>query len=256
MIVPLLLAAAAAYAFAAFRARAKGRSVSIRAALAFGGGLSCLGLVLIGPIDTLSDSSLAWHMVQHLTLSFVVAPLLLFGAPVRIVLGALPPVAASRLAVALNSAPMRALTSPSFAWLQFFAVLYGIHFSPLYEAALQNEWVHDCEHMLLLTSALVFWMPVLAVAPAPHAPPHPIRLLMLFLALPMSAFLGFVFYVTRSVLYAHYAGPMALADQADAGAVMWIAGCAPLLVALLLCVADWGARERRLGLLGDRVEST
>jgi cytochrome c oxidase assembly factor CtaG len=79
---------------------------------------------------------------------------------------------------------------------------------------------------------------------------------MLFLALPMSAFLGFVFYVTRGVLYAHYAGPSALADQANAGAVMWIAGCAPLLVALLWCVADWGARERRLGLLGDRIEST
>lgn len=256
MIVTLLLAAAAAYTFGAFRARAKGRRVSMPAAAAFLAALALTGTVLLGPVDTLSDSSLAWHMVQHLTLSFVVAPLLLLGAPVRIALAALPPGVATRVAAVLRSPPLHVLTSPPFAWLQFFAVLYGVHFSPLYEAALEHEWVHVCEHALFLASALVFWTPVLAVAPAPHAPPHPIRLLMLFLALPMSAFLGFVFYVTRGVLYAHYAGPMALADQANAGAVMWIAGCAPLLVALLWCVADWGARERRLGLLGDRLEST
>jgi putative membrane protein len=89
--------------------------------------------------------------------------------------------------------------------------------------------------------------PLLAVAPAPHAPSHPVRLLALFLALPMSAFLGFAFYVTQHVLYAHYAGaPGALADQQNAGAVLWIAGGAPIFIALLWCVADWGAREQRL----------
>jgi cytochrome c oxidase assembly factor CtaG len=88
---------------------------------------------------------------------------------------------------------------------------------------------------------------VLAVAPAPRAPSHPVRLLALFLALPVSAFLGFVFYVARHVLYAHYAAhPGALEDQQNAGAVMWIAGGSPLFIALLWCVADWGARERRL----------
>jgi putative membrane protein len=256
MIATLLLATMAAYAFGVYRARANGRSVSIAAALAFGSALGLTGVVLLGPIDALADSSLAWHMGQHLVLSFVVAPFVLLGAPVRIALAALPSGAATRFAAVLRSTPIRLLTSPPLAWLQFFAVLYGVHFSSLYETALEHPWVHACEHALFLASALVFWTPVLAVAPAPHAPPHPIRLLMLFLALPMSAFLGFVFYVTRSVLYAHYVGPMALADQANAGAVMWIAGCAPLLVALLWCVADWGARERRLGLLGDRLEST
>jgi cytochrome c oxidase assembly factor CtaG len=104
---------------------------------------------------------------------------------------------------------------------------------------------------------LIFWTPVLAVAPAPHAPSHIVRILMLFLALPISGFLGFIFYVARTPLYAHYAAlPNALADQQNAGAVMWIAGGAPLFVALLWCVADWGARERRLGALADRLGPT
>jgi cytochrome c oxidase assembly factor CtaG len=79
---------------------------------------------------------------------------------------------------------------------------------------------------------------------------------MVFVALPVSSFLGFLFYVMRQPLYAHYAlHAGALDDQANAGAVMWIAGGAPLLAALLWCVADWGARERRLGILADRAES-
>jgi len=142
---------------------------------------------------------------------------------------------------------VRVVTHPAFAWLQFAVVLYAIHYSPIYEAALENEGVHALEHAVFLTSGLIFWMPLLAVAPAPHAPGHPVRLLAIFLALPMSAFLGFAFYVEGHVLYAHYALRQGgLADQKNAGAVMWIAGCAPLIIALLWTVADWGARERRL----------
>jgi putative copper resistance protein D len=200
----------------------------------------------------LADASLAWHMVQHLALLTLAAPLLLLGAPLRLAMAALPARSATALARALNSTPLRVLTHPAFAWLQFAVVLYGTHFSPLYEAALENEAVHIGEHALYMASALMFWTPLLAVAPAPHAPSHPVRLLALFLALPMSAFLGFAFYVTQHVVYVHYAGnPGALDDQMNAGAVMWLAGGGPLLLALLWCVADWGARERRLGSIAD-----
>ena len=95
--------------------------------------------------------------------------------------------------------------------------MHGTHFSPLYEAALENEGLHALEHALYLGSALLFWQPLLAVAPAPHAPSHPVRILALFLALPMSAFLGFAFYVTQRVLYPHYAAPPGRAGRPDRG---------------------------------------
>jgi putative copper resistance protein D len=252
MTLSLLVLSFAAYAFAFSSVRAAGRAFPWRAAAAFGAGLVVVGASLLGPIDALADASLAWHMVQHLALVTVAAPLLLLGAPLRLAMAALPPRPAGALARVLNSTPLRVLTHPAFAWLQFTVVLYGTHFSPLYEAALENEAVHIVEHALYMASALIFWTPLLAVAPAPHAPPHPVRLLALFLALPMSAFLGFAFYVTQHVLYAHYAAHAgALDDQMNAGAVMWLAGSAPLLLALLWCVADWGARERRLGSIAD-----
>ena len=247
MTIALLVLALMLYAWGLVRVHRTARTFPIRAIAAFGAGIAVVAVSLLGPLDALADASLAWHMVQHLALVTLAAPLLLLGAPLRLAMAALPARPASGLARALNSTPLRVLTHPAFAWLQFAAVLYGTHFSPLYEAALESDAAHIAEHALFVTSALIFWTPLLAVAPAPHAPAHPVRLLALFLALPMSAFLGFAFYVTQHVLYAHYAGHAgALDDQMNAGAVMWLAGGGPLLFALLWCVADWGARERRL----------
>jgi putative membrane protein len=250
--IGLLALSGALYGWGLLRMRALRRPFPRLAVAAFGAALVVVAGALLGPLDDLADESLAWHMVQHLLLISLAAPLLLLGAPLRLALGALPPRGAAALARVLNARAVRVLTHPGVAWAQFVVVLYGAHFSPLYEAALENEAVHACEHALFLASALVFWTPVLAVAPSPHAPPHPVRILMLFLALPASAFLGFAFYVTKHVLYAHYAArPGALDDQVAGGAVMWIAGGTPLLIALLCCIAAWGAREQRLAAAED-----
>ena len=252
MIVAGIVVTVAAYAYASWRARRAGRSADGGPRIAFALTVVSLAAALLGPLDDLADASLAWHMLQHMVLIDVTAPLLVLAAPMRLVLGALSAPQATVVARAFNRAPLRWLAHPAVAWLQLCAVLYGVHFSPLYEAALENEGVHAAEHLLFILSGVIFWMPLLAVAPAPHAPSHPVRLLSVFLALPMSAFLGFALYVARHALYPHYAArPGALADQMNAGAVMWIAGGTPLLFALLWLVADWGTRERRYGALLD-----
>jgi putative copper resistance protein D len=247
-LVVALAASAALYAWGWVRVARAGRPFPRFAPLAFGAGLGVVAAALFGPLDGLSDASLSWHMVQHLALITLAAPLLLMGAPVRLALAALPPHAATALARVLNSAPMRVVDNPLFGLALLTVVLYGTHFSPLYERALENETVHAWMHVLYLVTALIYWNPIFAIAPAPHAPSHPARILALFLSLPMSAFLGFGFYVTNRVLYAHYAArPGALDDQMNAGAVMWLSAGTPVLLALLWCVADWGARERRIG---------
>lgn len=253
MILGLLTALAAGlYAWGYVRVARAGRPFPRAAPAAFGAGLAAIAAALFGPLDALAGASLSWHMVQHLVLITIAAPLLLLGAPVRLVLAALPVRAATRLARALNSLPMRAIGHPLFGLAVLTLALYGTHFSPLYERALEDETTHAWEHGIYLFAGLVYWSPIFAVAPAPHAAAHPLRILALFLSLPMSAFLGFAFYVTKYVLYAHYTGrPDALADQMNAGAVMWLSSGTPVLLALLWCVADWGVRERRLGAVLD-----
>jgi putative membrane protein len=252
MIACATVLSALLYALGLHRLAQAHRHFPARATLCFALGLVVITGALSPPLDALADASLTWHMLQHLALVSVAAPLLLLGAPLRLALAAAAPRYAMRLARVLSSTAVRVLTHPVFAWLQFAAVLYVTHFSPLYELALENQSVHSFEHLLFVGSALIFWTPLLAVAPAPHAPSHPVRVLSILLALPMSAFLGFAFYVTRHVLYPHYAVHAdALADQMNAGAVMWIAGGTPLFLALLWNVADWGERERRFASVAD-----
>ncbi|HTV72631.1 MAG TPA: cytochrome c oxidase assembly protein [Candidatus Acidoferrales bacterium] len=252
MIACAMLLSVTLYALGLRRLAQANRRFPVRATLSFALGLAAIAAALSPPFDALADASLTWHMVQHLVLINVAAPLLLLGAPVRLALAATPARYATSLAKFLSSGFVGTLTHPIFAWLQFATVLYVTHFSPLYELALENETVHSFEHLLFLVSALIFWTPLLAVAPAPHAPSHPVRILFILLALPMSAFLGFAFYVTGHVLYAHYASHAnALADQMNAGTVMWLAGGTPLFLALLWNVADWGERERRLASIAD-----
>lgn len=255
MLAVALVASALLYGWGWWRVRRAQRPFPRYAPLAFGAGLLTIAAALFGPVDDLSDASLSWHMVQHLSLITLAAPLLLIGAPVRLALAALPPRGAALLARVLNSPPMRVIDNPLFGLGLLTLVLYGTHFSPLYERALENETVHAWMHVLYLVTALIYWNPIFAVAPAPHAPSHPARILTLFLSLPMGAFLGFGFYVMNHVLYPHYAVRSgALDDQMNAGAVMWLSAGTPVLLALLWCVADWGARERRVGAAFDAAE--
>jgi len=214
----------------------------------------CSGIViavgaLLPPADTLVDASFAAHMVQHLIFAFVVPPLLLLGAPLLLLVSLPAPRYGRAIARFARHPALLFVISPVVAWLAFVAVLWGIHFSPLYEAALQSPGIHIAEHALLLSVALIFWMSVVQVGYSPHQVPFPVRIFYLFLAIPPGAFLGLAIYSSKHVLYAHYlAGRSfnaALVDQQNAGAVMWIAGGALLFVAFMLTAVVWAARERR-----------
>lgn len=203
---------------------------------------------LAAPLDVLSDSSFAWHMVQHLAIIFVAPPLFLLGAPLLYLLGTLPNDRARRLSQALNAPFVRTILSPIPAWLAFVAALWISHFSPLYNAALSSPGVHLLEHALYIGTALLFWSAVVQTGFVPHPLAFPARMLYVFLAIPQGAFLGLALYQTRQTLYAHYASghalPWVLADQHAAGALMWIGGGMLFFTAFMLTAAMWAIRER------------
>ena len=125
---------------------------------------------------------------------------------------------------------MRAISHPVVGWLAFAIVIWASHFSPLFEAALEDPGIHALEHALYLGAALLFWWPVVGADPHPFRMGHGMRLGYLLLAMPQNAFLGFVLFAVPTVLYPHYAslqrvwGPTALEDQQLAGGIMWAGG--------------------------------
>lgn len=215
--------------------------MNVRSGLAAFACLTSLAVALSPQLDALADASFSWHMAQHLLLIFVAPFFLLAAAPFR-VFAAVAPKRAVTATVRWSRVVDRAV-HPVFCLAFFVGVLWVTHFSGLYEFALSHTWAHVAEHALYLLAGTLFWMPVLA--PPPVRPlPFPARILYLLLALPQGALLAFALLSSHRVLYAHYAAdPNALADQANAAAVMWIGGGLTLFIAFLGTFGAWALRE-------------
>lgn len=209
-------------------------------------------IALASAIDVYADELLTVHMIQHLLLTMVAPPLLALGAPVTLVLRAVRPVTRRRLLLPLlHSRAIRLAASPFVAWPIFTAVIWFAHFTPLYEAALEQPALHVLEHAIFLGAGLLFWWPVVGADPIPHRMGHGARFAYLVLQMPVNAAVGLVIYWAPLILYPHYLvaergwGPSPLVDQQVGGLVMWAAGDVLLLGAIVGIVAAWMRADAR-----------
>jgi putative copper resistance protein D len=137
----------------------------------------------------------------------------------------------------------------------FIVVQYATHLTGFYNAALSSTPVHDLEHALYLTAALLFWWPIVGLDPAPRKLSYPARLLYLVAVMPLEAFLAVA--ILSGEPYQHYlqlpppwGGAHAIADVSQASSFMWIAGDLATLIAALLVTGAWlrhdTIRQRRI----------
>ncbi len=207
-----------------------------------------LVVALLSPLASYAEERFGAHMVQHLLLIYLAAPLLALAAPVTLALQAAGPRARQRLNAALHSRPAAVLSHPVLTWSVFAATMYLVHFSTLFDASLRAAWVHGAEHLLFLGAAALFWWPVVRADPVPGRLPWPARLLYLVAAMPYQSMLGLAIYSSDHVLYATYAerlGAEALADQQLAGVLMWLGGDLFMLAAIGVAIAAWMRHETR-----------
>jgi putative copper resistance protein D len=136
--------------------------------------------------------------------------------------------------------------------------MWTSHFSPLFDAALEDPLVHDLEHAAFLAAALLFWWPAVGVDPAPWRMAHPVRALYVFLQMTQNTLLAVVLVNATSVLYPHYAtvqrawGPSPFEDQQMAAAFMWVAGDLLFLAAIFGILVGWSRAEARDTARADR----
>lgn len=223
-----------------------------RRTLAFLGGLAAIAIALQSGIERYDTALFSIHMVQHVLLTLVAAPLIALGGPVTLALRVASPAVRRRLLLpALHSRLARLLGFPVVAWLLFAGVMWASHFSPLFDLALEDRLVHDLEHGLYLASALLFWWPAVGLDPAPWRMPHPVRAMYVFLQMPQNTFLAVVILNAGAPLYPHYAtlerawGPSPLVDQAMAGGIMWLAGDLLFVAAVAAILVGWMRHEER-----------
>ncbi len=207
-------------------------------------GAGTILFALLSPLDEIGDEYLfSAHMIQHLLLTLIAAPLMLMGTPAWLLRAPLryPPV----------RAVARVLTHPIVAFATFNLVFMLWHLPGWYEAALQSEAVHFVEHASFFGTALLNWWPVLSpLAELPGLPPAG-KILYLFLESIPSTVLGALITFSPDVLYPTYAaapqlpGYTAIADQQMAGLIMWMPGGMVYLVAITIVFYGWINREDR-----------
>jgi cytochrome c oxidase assembly factor CtaG len=199
--------------------------VIVRRPYALLAGIAVAVATVLPAPDVWAHRSLVGHMVQHLIHTDLVPPLVLFGMP-------------------LLARPFRIVPAP-LALFASLAIIWGIHFGPLFEASLESAWLFALVQLLFLAAGFLMWAPVFD----PQRLSHAARLGYVFLAMPLTGFLGFVLYTNRFPLYAHYVricGAGALADQQAGGELMWVGGSTIMFAGFMLLAFEYARHEIRI----------
>jgi cytochrome c oxidase assembly factor CtaG len=251
-----IIIAALAYGWAARRVsrRSPDRPWPRRYTVSFLSALALAWIALLGPFGVYDDTFFWAHMVQHLTLMMLVAPLLLLGAPVLLILRVSSRHARRKwILPVLRSRALYALTNPVVGWVVFAATLVGTHFSPFYEYCITHPWAHELlEHPVYLLAGLIYYYPLLPGNPGPRRVSPALRTASLFSMMFPETMTGFFIYATGYVMFPYYLhvdrpfGPPPLRDQQWGGALMWSGSMLVDAVWVTIAACDWLRSEREL----------
>ncbi len=202
------------------------------------------------------------HMIQHLVLIMLAAPLIAMSAPLELLRSATAGRAHQLVARALDSEAAGVLGHPLVGFLLYTVLIPLAHLTPLYGYSLTHDLAHDNEHLAFLVVGYLFWRPVVAIEPSRHRLHPGIRLVYLMLAVPIDTFCGLVLVSTNHEMFPYYGtftrtwGPSLVGDLHLGGAIMWIGGDSLMALAMIpVAVALVRYEERRAALVDAELDA-
>lgn len=217
-------------------------------------GLLVVLLAIQSGIGTYDDTLFWDHMIQHLMLIMVAPPLLVAGQPVTLLMHASRNPLHTWVKRAVRSKPVVWLTWPALGVLAYAATIVGTHLTNFMNLVQTNGAVHNAEHVLYLVVGYLYFLPLLGREPIRWKVSYPLRLFLLFIAMPVDAFTGVVLGSYGTYPFAPMKprswGPSPLEDVHTGGAVMWIGGAAIMFVVLMVTFFAWSRETRPSGGMG------
>lgn len=228
-----------------------GRKVSRLQAATYFSSLFVMFLALVSPLHALSEELSSLHMVQHMVVMTLAAPLFVSGSPGLVLAWGLPEMCKGRIGF-LGRFVFRVpnatlLWQPLFLWALFAGTLWAWHHPSLYQTALRDPLVHDAQHISFFIAACLFWRA--GLDPLSGRRLSPMAAIPYFFTTSVHASaLGVFLALSPRVWYQDYAartsvwGLTPLEDQQLAGLIMWMPACLiyPIVAAILF--GSWLSR--------------
>ncbi len=222
-------------------------------------GLVALLLAVLSPVDYWSDQYLTAHVVQHILLSFIAAPLIVLGAPWLPLLRGLPsPVRRGFGRVAQRTRPGRpagavgrtmgrirqVLARPWTSVILFNAAMLFWHFPGPFDLGLGNSTVHIwLEHGSFFLLAIALWLQIFGSYPMRPVLGGPQRLAALISTNGVMVVVAMSLVMFTRDLYPWYGQYHSLAQQAAdqqiAGAILWVCGEIAFFPSMHHTVVSW-----------------
>lgn len=205
-------------------------------------GVLSLYIASSSPVHDLAEGYLASvHMFQHFVYTMVAPPLLIAGTPGWLFRAPLRNRTIFRLA--------KLITLPLMAIIVFNAVQLLTHLPSAVDLSLRVHWVHFLVHVLLVTTAIIMWWPILsAIEELPRLSP-PLQMGYLFIQSLLPSVLAAFLTFSEGVFYKFYGtaprvwGLTPVEDQQFAAFVMKILGSLVLWGFIAWAFFRWYDRE-------------
>jgi putative membrane protein len=213
--------------------------------------IATLFIALISPLDALSNSLFSAHMVQHLLLILIAAPLLVVSRPLSPLLRGLPQrwrnAFGSLMQIPFAQLIWARLTGAIVVLLIHLVALLMWHVPGLYSAAINHHWIHILEHASFFITAALYWWVLY------NADHFGGRIFSVFIVMMASGLLGALMTFASVPWYPDHApyvaawGLTPLEDQQLAGLFMWIPAGTLYVAIMALLLGTWlSGIERRM----------
>lgn len=255
------------YALAYLRLRRRGDAWPIGRLISWMLGMCMLIYVTCGGPAVYGMVLFSGHMIQHMALVMVVPLPMVFGAPITLLMRAVP---ARRdgsrgprewVLGAIHSPYLRFWAHPIVAAINFSGSLVVFYHAGLMEPALSTHIGHQLMVVHFLAAGYMFAQSLIGIDPGVNRFPYPIRLVVLLVTMAFHAFFGISIMSATALIAGDWYGNMghgwgftALEDQVAGGEVAWGIGELPVLIIAISLAVQWTRASGREAKRRDRAE--
>jgi cytochrome c oxidase assembly factor CtaG len=191
------------------------------------------------------------HMVQHLLLIMVAAPLFAASAPLDLAAASLRGRAGHAVNSFIDGRAGGVVLHPLFGFVAYAVFIPATHLTGLMNVTMEHLWLHHLEQIAFLVVGYLFFRHVVGIERGP-VDLHPgLRMIFLMVAVPVDTFTGLVLAMGSHNPFPVYNlhprtwGMSVLSDVHLGGAIMWIGGDALMLLAMIPATVRWVRFEEK-----------